>query len=198
MGDNGDMQRRMMFVFAWVAVTGLSVLIATQAVGAVREQVTDSPATLATVAISAGLAAPATTVLPAPEPPLTTTSEPTTTIVESTTTSTVALDDPPISTTTTTAPTPTTAAPTTTTAPPPPDMETATYRLTGGWVRIRYGAGEVHLVDAAPNAGFSMDVEEDGPLKVEVEFNGEGYEGKFKADMEHGTLDVDIDDGDED
>lgn len=192
------MQRRMMFVLAWVAVTGLSVLIATQAVGAVREQVTDSPATLATVAVSAGLVAPATTVPPATEPPLVTTSEPTTTTVESTTTSTTATDEPPQSTTVTAAPPPTTVAPTTTTAPPPSEMEAATYRLVGGWVRIRYGGGEVHLVDAAPNAGFSMDVEKDGPSKVEVEFNGEGYEGKFKADMEDGTLDVDIEDGDED
>jgi hypothetical protein len=75
-------------------------------------------------------------------------------------------------------------------------METATYQLTGGWVRIRYGGGEVHLVDAAPYAGYTMKAEKTGPQKVEIEFDGDDYEGKFKADMEDGTLDVDIEDGD--
>ena len=76
-------------------------------------------------------------------------------------------------------------------------METATYELTGGWVRIRYGGGEVHLVDAAPYAGYTMKPEKTGPLKVEIEFEGPGYEGQFKADMEDGPLDVDIDEGDD-
>ena len=57
----------------------------------------------------------------------------------------------------------------------------------------------MHLVDAAPYAGYSMQAEKTGPLKVEIEFEGDGYEGKFKADMEDGPLDVDIDEsGDED
>jgi hypothetical protein len=77
-------------------------------------------------------------------------------------------------------------------------MQTATYELTGGWVRIRYGGGEVHFVDAAPYAGFSMKPEKTGPLKVEIEFEGSNYEGKFKADMEDGRLDVDIDESDDD
>jgi hypothetical protein len=77
-------------------------------------------------------------------------------------------------------------------------METATYQLIGGWVRIRYGGGEVYLVDAAPYAGFSMDVEKRGPAKVEVEFDGDDYEGTFKADMEDGPLDVRIDEDDDD
>ncbi len=190
MRDNADMQRRALFVLAWLAVTGVSVLIATQAVGAVGDQVTDTPATLAAAQPSPAstTAAPTTTVAPPiTEPAVTSTSpSPTTTT------------GPETTTTTTAAPASTTQAPTTTstqaptTTEPPPEMETATYQLTGGWVRIRYGGGEVRLVDAAPNAGYSMKIEKNGPLKVEVEFEGDGYEGKFKADMEDGALDVDI------
>ena len=195
MRDNGAMQRRIAFVLAWVAVTGISVLIATQAVGTVRDQVTDTPATLPTVAVGAApTTTQATDAAPTTQPatPSTTAAGPTTTDVAPSTTSTMGTTPPPSTTTTTT----TTQPPTTTTAPP--EMETATYELTGGWVRIRYGGGEVHVVDAAPYAGYTMKPEKTGPLKVEIEFEGDGYEGKFKADMEDGTLDVDIEEGGDD
>jgi hypothetical protein len=193
--DNRVMQRRLVFIASWITVTGVSVLIATQAVGTVRNQVTDTPATLPTIAAVGALGA---TTEPSP---VTSTATPGT-FVPSTTqapqaTTTEALADG----TTTTAPSvPSTPPPPSTTAAPvtteaPAEMETATYQLTGGWVRIRYGAGEVHLVDAAPHAGYSMKPEKTGPIKVEIEFEGGDYEGKFKADMEDGSLDIDIDEG---
>jgi len=194
------MQRRIGFVIAWVAITGVSVFIATQAVGAVRDSVTDSPAGLATVgSVAAALdttLAPTTTVAPVTDPPTTSAATSTTEADPSTTTFTAPVTPSTAAPPPTTA-TPTSAAPTTTAAPP--TMETATYQLVGGWVRIRYGDGQVRLVDAAPYAGFSMQPKESGPEKVEIEFDGDDYEGKFKADMEHGTLDVEIDEsGDED
>jgi len=188
------MQRRFAFVLAWFAVTGLSVFIATQAVGAVSEQVTDSPATLATIAAVAATPTSAgpTSASPAVDPPVTTV--PSTPVVTTTT-------EVPPETTTTAAAVTTTTAPartTTTTTAAPLEMQTATFQLTGGWVRIRYGGGEVHFVDGAPNAGFSMKAENTGPDKVEIEFEGHDYEGKFKADMENGELDFDIDESDDD
>jgi hypothetical protein len=76
-------------------------------------------------------------------------------------------------------------------------METVAYQLTGGWVRVRYGGDEVYLVDAAPYAGFSMDVEERGPASVEIEFEGDDYEGTFGARMEDGALAVDVSEDDD-
>lgn len=198
MVHNGGMRRRFTFVVAWVLVTGVSVLIATQAVGTVRDQVTDAPATLSPVASSVIVAAtsssspsPVSTLVPSTTPAPATSS--TTTVPDTLTTST----QPGTTAAPRTTTTPTTT-PTTTTTEAPQAMEVATYQLTGGWVRIRYGGGDVVLVDAAPYAGFSMKIDEDGPNKVEVEFEGKDYEGEFKADMEDGPLDVDIDESNHD
>ncbi len=191
------MQRRLAFVLAWVAVTGVSVFIATQAVGTVRDQVTDTPATLPTfqaaatpTTTSASIPVPSSTVVDTTSgttlpltsvDPVPTTTVPTTTAPE------------PVSTSTTTTP-PVTSAPTTTVAPPA--METVTYELTGGWVRIRYGGGEVYLVDAAPYAGYTMKAEKTGPAYVEIEFEGPGYDGYLEAEMDGGKLVVEIDESD--
>ncbi len=60
--------------------------------------------------------------------------------------------------------------------------ETATYNLVGGWVQIAYGPGIVELVGAAPNSGFSIEIKESGPDRVEVEFESDDHESKFRAD----------------
>ncbi len=196
MRDNGAMQRRLAFVLAWIAVTGISVFVATQAVGTVRNQVTDTPATLPTVEADA---APATTSGSVPGPPTTVVVTTSTALPPQASTDGVSSTISPPTTPPEPAATSTTAAPTTTRAPtttePPPSLETATYELTGGWVRIQYGDGEVRLVDAAPYSGYSMTAEKTGPIEIEIEFEGPGYEGKFTADMEYGSLDVDIDEG---
>jgi hypothetical protein len=202
------MQRLWVFILTWFVVTGISVLIATQAVTAIRDAVTDTPATLPTIVAGDTTATtstppatePSTTVRPpttaatsTTEPPKTDPSSPPTTSAPATTTTV-----PATTTTTTTSPTTTstTIAPSTTTTTTP--AETTAYQLTGGWVRVRYGGAEVSLVDAAPYAGFSMDVEERGPLVVEVEFDGDDYEGTFRARMEGGVLEVDISEDDDD
>ncbi|CAN5309608.1 hypothetical protein BH24ACT7_BH24ACT7_24200 [soil metagenome] len=59
---------------------------------------------------------------------------------------------------------------------------TATYNLIGGWVTISYGPGIVELVSAAPNPGFSIEVKETGPDRVEVEFESDDHESRFRAD----------------
>jgi hypothetical protein len=54
-------------------------------------------------------------------------------------------------------------------------------------------APNVWLVGAVPSVGFTTDVENAGPEKVEVEFDSEGSESKFRAFFEGGQLIVDID-----
>ena len=67
-------------------------------------------------------------------------------------------------------------------APPPEPTSTATYNLVGGWVTITYGPGVVELVGAAPNSGFSIEIKENGPDRVEVEFESDDHESRFRAD----------------
>ncbi len=76
---------------------------------------------------------------------------------------------------------------TSTTEDPTPDpTATATYNLVGGWVTITYGPGVVELVGAAPNSGFSIEIKENGPDRVEVEFEGDEQESRFRADETSG------------
>ena len=49
------------------------------------------------------------------------------------------------------------------------------------------------LVGAVPSVGFTTDVENAGPEKVEVEFDSEDSEARFKAYFQSGQLIVDID-----
>jgi hypothetical protein len=71
-------------------------------------------------------------------------------------------------------------------------MTTKTYEMIGGWVRIRYGEGNVFLDGAGANAGFTMKVDDNGPEEVEVEFRGESHESEFSAEFEAGELRVEV------
>jgi len=44
-----------------------------------------------------------------------------------------------------------------------------------------------------PNAGFTVEVEDDGPGEVRVEFSSESHESEFRARWEDGELRIDID-----
>ncbi len=74
----------------------------------------------------------------------------------------------------------------TTEDPTPEPTATATYNLVGGWVTIAYGPGVVELVGAAPNSGFSIEIKENGPDRVEVEFESDDHESRFRADETSG------------
>jgi len=190
------MPRRIGFIVAWVMVTLVAVAIAAQAVGSVRDQVTNRPSpivdvsALATTTTTAPVEAttttpPSTTTTSTTRPPETTTTT-STTVVEATTTTATAAPEPTTTTTTTSAP-----PPTTTTAAPP-EMTIKTYEMVGGWVRIRSGSGKVFLGGAGANAGFTMEVEDNGPDEVEVEFRSESHKSKFSAEFEGGELRVEI------
>lgn len=189
------MRQRLGVISAWVLATAVSVAIASSAVATVQDEVTASPSPLRTQAVQA-LAA-STTVPPAPtvQPPVTTTSSsPTTTgAAESTTTVAPATTAPAAATTTTTVAVATTSAPpatTTTVAAPGPEFRS--YELVGGSVRIRILGTQVFFAGATPAPGFDVDVEEQGPEKVVVEFETPEHESKFVAKFEDGELDVKI------
>ena len=190
--------RRLTYVLIWLAVTTTAVLVAAAAVGSVRDQVTDTPSAMVpTTTIATSLAGPATpTTEPEREPttsiPPTSTTSTTTTIAAPTTTvpdvSTTTTRPPaPTTTTTTTTPTTTTTAPPTTTTSPP-STEIRSYGLVGGSVTVEVGASTVRLAGASPKAGFSVEVENAGPEKVEVEFKSDDHESQFSGEFKDGVF----------
>ena len=62
---------------------------------------------------------------------------------------------------------------------------------------IEAGAAQVRLVSASPNAGFSVELKNGGPEKVEVEFESATHESKFTARWD-GRLVVSVDEEPED
>jgi hypothetical protein len=75
-------------------------------------------------------------------------------------------------------------------APPPPATQQQVFHLQGGSVAIEYGA-EVELLWASPAAGFRAEIKKQGPPDVEVEFESEEHESRFRAEVVNGELDVD-------
>ena len=71
--------------------------------------------------------------------------------------------------------------------------------VVGGTVVIAVGPGTtVSFQSASAKSGYEVEVEHRGPSKVEVEFRTEGHRSKFKAEWEHGTLEIEIDEEDDD
>ena len=144
-------------------MTATAVFIAAAAVGSVRDQVTETPTAMI----------PTTTVTtPGPASP----SDPATDVGSAPATTAP-------TTTSTTTPTTTTIAPTT---------EIRSYELIGGSVTVEVGNGTVGLAGASPKAGFSMDVENSGPEKVEVEFKSDHHESSFSARFRDGVFTPEI------
>ena len=186
--------RRITYALIWLAVTATAVFIAAAAVGSVRDQVTETPTAMipTTTVTTPGPASPsdpATDVGSAPAttaPTTTSTTTPTTTTIAPTTT----LPDVSATTTEPPAPTTTTAAPTTTTIAP--TTEIRSYELIGGSVAVEVGNGTVGLAGASPKAGFSMDVENSGPERIEVEFKSDHHESSFSARFRDGVFTPEI------
>jgi hypothetical protein len=75
-------------------------------------------------------------------------------------------------------------------APPPPATQQQVFHLQGGSVAIEYGAG-VELLWASPAAGFRAEIKKQGPPDVEVEFESEEHESRFRAEVVNGELEID-------
>lgn len=184
-------KRRFGLVVAWVAATAMAMLLASQAVALVRDQVTDRPSrvatTLASETTTSTTASPATSTPSSSQPSTTTTgADPTTTA--------------PTATSSTSQPVTTTSPATTTTTLPTGADEEQTYYLTGGWATVQCSGDAVALVTYAPNPGYRVEIESAGPDKVEIGFEatGDEHESKLEASCDDGILDPKIEEDDED
>jgi hypothetical protein len=182
--------RRVGLVVGWIIATSLAIMLASQAVALVRDQVTDRPSKVATtLALETTTSTSVTTATTAtatstPQPITASTS---TTLAE-TTTSTLP------ETTTTSVPT---TSSTTTTAT---INQEQTFYLVGGWATVRCAGDDVTLATYAPNPGYQVEIESAGPTELEIKFEEAGGDHRSKLDARctTGMLDPQIDERDED
>ena len=59
-------------------------------------------------------------------------------------------------------------------------------------MQLRISRDKVYLEAAVPEPGFSVEVEDDGPETVEVEFKSKAHDSKLHAEIERGELEVHI------
>jgi hypothetical protein len=88
----------------------------------------------------------------------------------------------------------TTTVPSATTVPPVPTRTAAapaprvrSFTVTGGTVGVSCRGSAISLVFATPRNGYTMDKGHRGPREVEVEFEGPGGKGRFKAECSGGS-----------
>ncbi|MEX1125031.1 MAG: hypothetical protein WEE53_05145 [Acidimicrobiia bacterium] len=148
-------------VSIWVAVTALTSLLAWQIVAAAGEQVSPGPLT--------PIAAPVTSTTGVSTTLPTTTSSP----VASTSTT------QPGTAATTSATTPSSASTSTSVAV---GWQVKTIPTAGGTIVVSYRPGEVILDGATPAAGFTVDVDKQGPPDVKVKFESESTHVEIRVE----------------
>jgi hypothetical protein len=60
----------------------------------------------------------------------------------------------------------------------------------GGWVNLRIEGDNVYFNGATAEPGFTIDLEHDGPEKVEIEFRSDSHDSKLTARVHDGELDI--------
>ena len=61
---------------------------------------------------------------------------------------------------------------------------------------VRHRPGEVELQAATPAPGFAVEIDDDGPERVRVEFVSDDVEVRVEVRWENGSLDIDVDGND--
>jgi len=145
------------------------VILASQAVALVRDQVTDRPSRVAAQAAAALQSTSTTTTLPRYSTTTTTTG------AESTTTST-------------TSGTPATATSTTLQTPTTTTTRDELFDLEGGWVKVACDGDRIVFKSAAPQAGFQFVQREIGEEQVNIDFESEDHTSTFQASCENGQV----------
>ena len=183
---------------AWVGATVLSVMVSTAAVESVRAQVTERPAVVSLATLRQATST-TSTVPPIPaqaqpaRPPSTTTS---TTVVDTTTTTRASVEATPATTVETTAP-PATSPPATN--PPRNDdddddndneTETETRTFRGGSVTISFDGESLGLVQAVPDEGFELVVEQQQAQRIVVRFVADGRSSGLIAQVTRDGLQI--------
>jgi hypothetical protein len=77
--------------------------------------------------------------------------------------------------------------PTTTPAATP-----ASYSSAGGSIVVNFDGSTVSLASSSPAAGFTAEVHDNGPSRVEVRFTNGATEWRIRVDVENGALSDDI------
>jgi hypothetical protein len=85
-----------------------------------------------------------------------------------------------------------TGAPVSTTSTPPPVPATQRYSSAGGSIVVQITAGAVSLVSNTPADGFTANVHDDGPDRVEVRFDRGDTEWRIRVDVVNGQLVAEI------
>lgn len=192
------MKRGIGFGIAWFGATAVAILIAAAAVGSVRSQVTEAPIRLGSPSAAALAATP---LEPVPDPAVDPAVVSTPTVVVTVPPTTVAPVAPTEGSTTTvpTDSTPPTSAPpqtstTSTSTTVPFESYSKTYNTTGGSVTIVVSGEYVTLVTYFVEVGWTIEVEDSGPEKVEIHFeqNDGDDEIEFEARIHDGELEVSI------
>lgn len=71
-----------------------------------------------------------------------------------------------------------------------------TINSVGGSVVVRHRPAEVELQAATPAPGFAVEIDDDGPERVRVEFDSDAVEVRIEVRWENGSLAIDIDKND--
>jgi hypothetical protein len=92
-----------------------------------------------------------------------------------------------------TAPDAATASSTPVAAPPTqPAATDSTYTSDGGSIVVQLADGAVSLVSSSPAAGYTTEVHDNGPTRVEVRFSNGTIEWRIRVDVVNGALQPEI------
>ncbi len=173
-------RRKLGLVVAWLAGTTLAMILSTQAVGLVRNQVTDQP--------SRAVKAFITDAQDSAPPGFTSSAEQGST----TTVATTAPDDTTTtdagSTTTTVATTPPDDTTTTTVVTTTPTPSSQRYAMEGGWVVVGCNGNRIVFKSAAPANDYHLVRNEVSDSVVDVQFVGEEHLSSFVATCQNGSI----------
>lgn len=168
---------------AWVAALVLTTVLTWQIVGLADSQVGERPVAVAPSLVDSSSLDTTTTTLRTPS---TTTALTTTTPTADTTSSSASTASSP----------PSTSHPTASTTAVAVEWSVRTINSVGGSVVVRSRPGEVELQAATPAPGFAVEIDDDGPELVRVEFDSDGSEVRIEARWANGALEVDVDEND--
>ncbi|MCA1736632.1 MAG: hypothetical protein LC739_11165 [Actinobacteria bacterium] len=172
MDDNGGVQKSSRFLL-WLLATMATTAIAYVAVNAAGSEVNDQPLT---GVIAASPSSSSTSILISTTlQPTTTTTIPGTTSLTSSSTHTSPSTATSAATTSTTA---TTSPPPVTTAP----WQQTTLNSAGGSIIVSYRPEEVRLESVVPQAGFAYEINDEGPDRVEVDFEAGDANYRIRAE----------------
>lgn len=182
--------KRAWWIVAWVAATAVVSFVTLQTLSLAEAGIGDADLLPVVVASSSPVGAPDTTAVP-DDGSTTTTSMPRRSDVPESTTTAVT----PTSTagTAQTSSTSTSPPPPTTVAVAAPVWEARTVQSGGGTVTVRAAPGAVEFVSAVPAPGFAVEVDDDGPTRVRVEFESDAERFEVRIEWDGSELVISID-----